>query len=147
MRRTISAETWSQIRTAHAAGVGLRELARNMNIPAGTVLARAKREEWTRQVQNAKALAVRPAESPTVTPTAAAAMTMQARGERHVERMAGVTERGVAHVEGLDGGTILDRVDAIEKLDKIARRTFGLNDSAPGGFTLNLGIVAGGMFN
>jgi hypothetical protein len=37
-------------KTAYAAGIGLRELARNMEIPAGTVLARAKREGWTQQI-------------------------------------------------------------------------------------------------
>jgi hypothetical protein len=28
---------------------------------------------------------------------------MQQRGERHIERMAGVSERGVDHIETLDG--------------------------------------------
>jgi len=48
---------------------------------------------------------------------------MQQRGERHLERMAGVSERGV---------------DQIEKLDNVARRTFGLNDNPYSGFTLNV---------
>jgi hypothetical protein len=37
-RRAISPDKWEQIRTAHAAGIGLREIARKMNIPEGTVL-------------------------------------------------------------------------------------------------------------
>ena len=53
---------------------------------------------------------------------------MQQRGERHVQRMAGVSERGVDHIETMDGPEILNSVDQIEKLDKVARRTFGLND-------------------
>jgi hypothetical protein len=36
-----------------------RELARQMNVPAGTILARANREGWTQQIQSAKALAKR----------------------------------------------------------------------------------------
>jgi DNA invertase Pin-like site-specific DNA recombinase len=40
MRRKITNETWEQIKTAYAAGIGLREIARKMNIPEGTVLAR-----------------------------------------------------------------------------------------------------------
>ena len=40
MRRQIAAETWEQIKTAFASGLGLRELARNMDIPEGTVLGR-----------------------------------------------------------------------------------------------------------
>jgi len=42
--------------------------------------------------------------------------------------MAGVSERGVDHIETMDGPGILNSVDEIEKLDKVARRTFGLND-------------------
>src|SRR5215475_14014143 len=51
MRRKIPNETWEQIKTGHAAGVGLREIARKMNIPQGTVLAHAKRHGWSQQIQ------------------------------------------------------------------------------------------------
>jgi hypothetical protein len=51
MRNRISSERWEQIRTAYAAGIGLREIARKMNIPEGTVLAHAKRHGWTQQIQ------------------------------------------------------------------------------------------------
>jgi hypothetical protein len=54
MRRLISAETWEQLQTAYAGGLGLCELARKMQIPSGTVLARAKRERWTQQIAHAK---------------------------------------------------------------------------------------------
>ena len=138
MRLTIAKSTWAEIRTAYASGIGLREIARNMNIPEGTVLARAKREGWTREIQNAKALAKREDVSPAVTPVQAVAASMQQRGERHLERMAGVSERGVDHIETLDGSEILNSVDEIEKLDKVARRTFGLNDIPPSGFSLNV---------
>jgi hypothetical protein len=50
----IPSATWAEIRTAYASGIGLRELARNMGIPAGTVLARSKREGWTQQIATAK---------------------------------------------------------------------------------------------
>jgi len=64
---------------------------------------------------------------------------MQQRGERHRERMAGVSERGVDHIEPMEGLEILNSVDEIEKLDKVARRTFGLdNNPLPSGFTLNV---------
>jgi hypothetical protein len=41
MRRKIATDIWEQIETAYASGIGLREIARNMGIPEGTVLARA----------------------------------------------------------------------------------------------------------
>ena len=136
MRRTISNATWTEIRTAYASGIGLREIARNMGLPEGTVLAHAKREGWTQQIQSAKALAKRE-DAVLPTPVEAVAMSMRQRGERHVERMAGVSERGVDHIETMNGPEILNSVDQIEKLDKVARRTFGLNDNPYSGFTLN----------
>ena len=73
-----------------------------------------------------------------MTPVEAVAMSMQQRGERHIDRMAGVSERAVDHIETMDGPEILNSVDQIEKLDKVARRTFKLDDVPPSGyFTLN----------
>jgi hypothetical protein len=138
VRRTISNATWAEIRTAYASGIGLREIARNMGISEGTVLARAKRESWTREIQNAKALAKREDASLAVTAVEAVTATLVERGQRHLKRMAGVSERGVDHVETMDGPEILNSVDQIEKLDKVARRTFGLNDNPYSGFTLNV---------
>ena len=51
MRRKITNETWEQIKTGYAAGINLREIARKMEIPEGTVLAHAKRHGWTQQIQ------------------------------------------------------------------------------------------------
>ena len=55
VRRVITNTTWAEIRTAYASGIGLRELARNMHVSENTVLSRAHREGWTRDIQNAKA--------------------------------------------------------------------------------------------
>src|SRR5438128_1322049 len=139
MRRKITHETWEQIETVYASGIGLREIARNMNIAEGTVLSRARRERWSRKIQSAKALAKHGESTPAVNPAQAVAMSIQQRGERHIERMAGVSERAVDHIETMDGPEILNSVDQIEKLDKVARRTFGLRDDGPYvGFSLNV---------
>ena len=50
MRRKITNETWEQIKTGYAAGINLREIARKLSIPEGTVLAHAKRRGWTQQI-------------------------------------------------------------------------------------------------
>jgi hypothetical protein len=61
------------------------------------------------------------------------------RGQRHLKRMAGVSEKAVDHIETLNGPEILNSIDQIEKLDKVARRTFGLKDDNPySHFTLNV---------
>lgn len=139
--KRIPAETWQQIRTAYASGIGLRELARKMGIPAGTVLARSKREQWTRQIQDAKALVKTDGQSNAITVTQSAARTMAERGQRHVERMASITERGVGHVEAMEPDAILDRIDAVDKLDKVARRTFGIADELPP-YVVNIALLS-----
>jgi hypothetical protein len=111
VKRFITKSTWAEIRTAYASGIGLREIARNMGIPAGTVLARAKREGWSRHVNNAKALAKREDAAKAITPFEAASATMQQRGERHLGRMANIVEKTMPHVEAMEPGALLDRVD------------------------------------
>ena len=77
IRRTIPKSASAQIRTAYASGIGLREIARNMSIPEGTVLSHAKREGWTGKIQSAKAVA-KPEETPlAVTPAEAVAMSIR----------------------------------------------------------------------
>ena len=51
VRNKISPDIWEQIKTGYAAGINLREIARKMNIPEGTVLAHAKRHGWWRASQ------------------------------------------------------------------------------------------------
>lgn len=51
IRSRISSERWEQIKVAYVSGIGLREIARKMNVPEGTVLAHAKRHGWTQQIQ------------------------------------------------------------------------------------------------
>src|SRR5205085_5748650 len=143
VRNRDSSGLWEQIRTAYASGIGLREIARNMGMPAGTVLARAKREGWSRHRDNAKALAKRDDTAKVITPFEAASATMQQRGERHLGRMASIVEKTMPHVEAMEPGAILDRVDDVEKLDKVARRTFGISDDGSHGenVTVNIGIL------
>ena len=69
---------------------------------------------------------------------------MRQRGERHLERIAGVSERGVDHIETMDGPGILRSIDQIDKLDEVARRTYRLDDIPPEQhFTLNVLSVDG----
>ena len=91
VRSRISSEPRDQIKTAYASGIGLREIARNMNIPAGTVLARAKREGWSKQINDAKSLRKREGTAPTVTPMEAVAFTLNERKDKtklHLSRYA-----------------------------------------------------------
>jgi hypothetical protein len=142
VRSRIPAERWEQIKTAYASGIGLRGIARNMGIPAGTILAPAKREGWSKQINDAKALAKRDDSSTAVTPFEAVSASMQQRGQRHVGRMANIVEKTLPHVEAMEPDAILNRIDDVETLDRIGRRTFGLSDGdAPGQVMINIALL------
>jgi hypothetical protein len=72
-----------------------------------------------------------------------AAVTMQQRAQRHVERIAGVTEKVLPHLEGMQPAAILDGMHEIEKYDRMARRNYGLSDNQQSGGMLSLRILTG----
>jgi len=51
LRSRIPSERWEQIKVAYVSGIGLREIARKLDIPEGTVLGKSKRNGWTQQIQ------------------------------------------------------------------------------------------------
>jgi hypothetical protein len=69
---------------------------------------------------------------------------MQERGERYRERMAGVSERVIGHVETMDADEILSQSAQVERIDTVARRTFGLDNTEKGTGALNLNVLTGG---
>ena len=77
----ISRDTWEQLKISYIAGAGLREIARKMNIPEGTVLAHAKRKGWTQQIQAARQEA-KPTQSNAITPMEALAVTLNERKDK-----------------------------------------------------------------
>ena len=140
VRSRVSSERWEQIKTAYASGIGLREIARNVDIPAGTVLARAKREGWTQQIAAAKH-AIASTQSNAITPLQSIAAVMQERGERYRERIAGVSEKVAGHLETMGPDDILNRAAQVERFDTVARRTFGLNEAPPSQGSLTLAVL------
>jgi hypothetical protein len=140
MRRRISTETWEQIKTAFASGIRLREIARNIGIPEGTVLARASRKQWTPRIRAAKSLA-KPVGHAIVPACDAVAQTMQARAERHVTRMAGITDKVLPHLESMEPAEILDSARNLERFDFVARRNYGLEQQPHGTCPVNVSIL------
>ncbi len=43
--------------------------------------------------------------------------------------MANIVEKTLPHVEAMEPGAILDRIDDVDTLDKIGRRTYELDDN------------------
>jgi hypothetical protein len=67
------------------------------------------------------------------------------RVERHVYRMAGVTDKVHPQLEGMQPELILERVNESEKYDRIARRNYGLSDNQAGSCSLDLHVLAGAV--
>ena len=64
--------------------------------------------------------------------------------ERYRECVAGVSERIIGHVEGMDADEILTRSGQLEKVDTVARRTFRLDNAEKSTGALNLKVLSGG---
>jgi hypothetical protein len=58
--------------------------------------------------------------------------------------MAGVSEKVAGHLEVMEADEILSRSSQVEKIDTLARRTFGLDNPAAGSGALNLNVLTGG---
>ena len=140
MSSRLSAAQWDQMKTAHASGIGLREVARNMDVSENTVLARARREKWTQQIAIARQHA-KPVHSNAITPMHSAAITMQQRGERYVNGMAIVSEKVVPHIQKMKPGAILGSARNIEQFDRFSRRNYGLDNQAMAGGPLSGAVL------
>ena len=58
--------------------------------------------------------------------------------------MADVSEKVAGHLESLEADEILSRSSQVEKIDTVARRTFGLDNPVAGSGALNLNVLSGG---
>ncbi len=58
--------------------------------------------------------------------------------------MADVSEKVVSDITSMDADSILSHSSQVEKIDSVARRTFGLDSPASGSGTLNLNVLTGG---
>ena len=57
--------------------------------------------------------------------------------------MANVVERVMPHVEAVPPEDFIADIDRFDRIDKMARRTYGLNDEGHGGgVTVHIGIAA-----
>lgn len=66
---------------------------------------------------------------------------MQERGARHVERMAGITEKVLPHLETMEPGDLLGSARNLERFDYFARRNYGLENQPPAGGVINVSVL------
>jgi len=58
--------------------------------------------------------------------------------------MADMSEKVAGHLESLEADEILSRSSQVEKIDTVARRTFGLDIPIEGSGAVNLNVLSGG---
>lgn len=138
--RTITAESWSELKAAYLAGAGLRSLARRSGIPEGTVLAHAHREGWSaskRQALQKAGILAGGRQSQSKAIADAVADDHAERARLHVERMGGLIEALGQHAETLAPGMLFEQVGKLDTFDRMARRNYGL-EMPERGTTINV---------
>ena len=144
MRRLISKEVWQQIKTGYAAGIGLREIARNMHVPEGTVLARANREGWTQQIAAAKqASASSQSNAITPSPLQSIAAVMAELGGKTKIGFAKAAHKVARHCAAEDADVLMDKSQSARHWSAIAGTVHGWNNERSAGSSLNLNVLAG----
>lgn len=145
MKTRLPVTDWNQLRAAFTAGAGLRSLARNAGIPEGTILARAKRESWTQLKREALDLMHGPKGGQQRDVVQSIAVETAERGQRHVERMAGLCDALGQHAASLTPAALFDQISRLNTFDQVARRNYGL-ESGNGTQTVNILVGGDGGF-
>ena len=133
----------------------MREIARKMGIPPGTILSRAKRENWSLGAATARLkddpglcreILTPKQEEGTLSVSQAVALSLRERAEKYADEMAEATgERMLPYLRSLPIEELLAAADRVEKLDRIARRSFRLDDNQPMQSVINIGLLSGGL--
>lgn len=119
-------EIWIEVRTAYAAGLTLRGIAAKFEMPAGTILARAKREGWTQQIERAKAIV--PQQSKAIIPGNATVSAIADLGRESRLALGKGLHKASAHVANLKGAEIVAQADKVSSLTKASATVFGWQD-------------------
>ena len=133
----------------------MREIARKMDIPPGTILSRAKREKWSLEAATARLMddpglcreiLAPKQEEGTMTVHQAVALSLCERAEKYADGMASVTgEKMLPYLRSLPLEEFLAAADRVEKLDRVARRSFRLDDNEPVQPMVNVALLGVGL--
>lgn len=134
---------WAEMRALYCKGISLSDLSRKFGIPLGTIKARSSRENWRNTVAKVNEHVLRTATDDLT----ASAKSWIGRMDRVVH--AGLDNITAKGIEKLNLRDLAQALDCVEKANRIARQTYGL-DQQQGQTHLHLGVVvqgeqAGGM--
>lgn len=130
---------WDALKTLYIKGASFAEIAKRSGISAVAVRAHASRYKWKEAVAAAST-----ALQQSVT------LTWAERGQHWANRVGDVVEKHLAHIERAEPGSMKARdfeslLRVLETLDKIGRRTFGLDShSASSALALQVNVNAPG---
>lgn len=120
-------------------GLTLREAAESFGLNYEAVKRRASRECWVTPGRVRRVAAQARIQTSTAAAQAVAA-TLAERGQAYLGKLANVSEKFAERAESMSPDELLTRARSIETLDKVARRTFALNDDSVQTTTI-LGVV------
>lgn len=135
---------WNSLKTAYAAGVGLREMARATGISENTVLARAANEGWTQQVEAAKALVTVKVDeqSKAIGGTSAVINALQKYGDKTKLRLAKGISKGSLAVSKMSGEVIVEKAGNVKCLVDGASKLHGWGqDGEKSGALVNINLL------
>ena len=123
---------WSAVHALASSGVPLRELARRLNIPASTVLQRAKRGGWNISALHGSSPAKR--HQKTLEANELSRQTVQVGRDFFQDaalltrfNLARATANASTHLASMPAQELVDRHHALANLSKSAAATFGWN--------------------
>ena len=125
-RQIKSAYDWKRAQFLFAQGFTHRQISEMLNIPLGTIAWRSSKGQW-RQIKKDAALTI----------DQTSANQWLARTANWRERMATIAERNLVQIEASETPTsvkgLSEWFEALDKLDRIGRRQFGLDAQAGAG--------------
>ena len=128
------------LKEAYISG-NLQKICKDTNLSYPNIIKRAKLEKWPITTQQKSPQPLSP-----ILDRLKKANSPLAKGRIYAEAMGDqLSQKILPHLEEQTADDILNNIDQYEKADKIARRSFGLDQDSANGPTLNINVLAAGL--
>ena len=133
----LSRQTVETARLAVAGGATLREVADRLGVNYEALRKRSQRGGWMTAQRVAKATQ----QEATELATKLHATSRMERAARYEEFLSTAAERFARKAAELDAEELIAQAGGIEKIDRVARRTLGLDKEKPDANAINIAIL------
>lgn len=120
-----------------ASGATIKETAERLGLDYEATKKRAWREGWV----SGQRIAREAEKQITQQATQVATSSRVERGQRYEELLSVAAERFAQRAAELDAETLISRAAAIERMDKVSRRTLGLDAEKPDPNQINIALL------